>query len=164
MPRPSGSADKIEERRRRALSLLDKGYSLNEVGRLLECAPSSVMRWRDARKRGGVKALQVRFSPGRPLRLSSRKRESLTRLLLKGAMAHGYSTDLWTTPRVAEVIQSKFGVKYHPDHVGRLLHGLGWSRQKPEKRALERDEAEIRRWKEKDWPRIKKTPVGWAPR
>ena len=72
MPRPKGSADLLEDRRKRALALLDAGHSLNEVGRRVGCNPSSVMRWRDARRRGGAKALRVRFSPGRPWKLGDR--------------------------------------------------------------------------------------------
>jgi transposase len=87
----------------------------------------------------------------------------LLRLLLRGARAHGYRTNLWTTARIAEVIQRAFGVQYHRDHVGRLMHSLQWSPQKPERRALERDERAIEGWKRKDWPRIKKTLRGWAP-
>jgi transposase len=87
----------------------------------------------------------------------------LLRLLLRGARAHGYRTNLWTTARIAEVIQREFGVQYHRDHVGRLMHSLQWSPQKPERRALERDEIAIEGWKRKDWPRIKKTLRGWAP-
>ncbi len=78
-------------------------------------------------------------------------------------MAHGYATQLWTTARIAEVIWKKFRVRYHRDHIGRLMHGLGWSHQKPQKRALERDEQQIRRFLRKDWPRVKKTPRGWVP-
>ena len=77
MPRPKGSADLLEDRRKRALGLLDSGYSLNEVGRRIGCNPSSVMRWRDARRRGGAKALRVRFSPGRPLKLDLKQRRRL---------------------------------------------------------------------------------------
>lgn len=163
MPRLKGSADLLEDRRRRALALLDAGHSLNEVGRQIRCNPSSVMRWRDARRRGGDRALEVRFSPGRPLKLDAAQRKRLVRLLLKGPMAQGYRTNLWTTARIAELVEREFGVRYHPDHIGRLMHSLGWSPQKPERRALERDEEEIERWKQKDWPRIKKTPQGWAP-
>lgn len=163
MPRPKGSADMLEFRRRRALALLDEGRSLNEVGRLLGCAPSSVMRWRDRRRRGGVKALKVDTSPGRPPKLTVVQRRRLIRLLLRGAMARGYSTELWTTGRIAEVIEEHFGVTYHRDHVGRLLHGLGWSSQTPERRAVERDEGAIKHWKKKRWPRVKKTLQGWVP-
>ncbi len=163
MSRPKGSADLLEDRRRRALALLDSGCSLNEVGRRVGCGASSVMRWRDARRRHGDEALEVRFSPGRPLKLATAQRKRLVRLLLKGPMAQGYRTNLWTTARIAEMVQREFGVSYHPDHIGRLLHSLGWTPQKPERRALERDEDEIERWKQKQWPRIKKTPQGWVP-
>jgi transposase len=163
MPRPKGSADLLEDRRRRALALLDAGYSLNEVGRRIGCAAVSVMRWRDARRRQGDSVFEVRFSPGRPWKLGEKERKRLVRLLLKGPLAHGYRTNLWTTARIAELIRREFGVEYHRDHIGRLMHGLGWSVQKPERRALERDEEAIERWKHKDWPRIKKTLRGWAP-
>ena len=84
-------------------------------------------------------------------------------MLLQGPLAHGYRTNLWTTARIVELIQRKYGVQHHGDHVGRLMHSLKWSPQKPERRALERDEKAIARWKQKDWPRIKKTLRGWAP-
>jgi transposase len=140
MPRPRGSADLIGNRRRRALALLDEGRTMNEVGRMMNCAPSSVMRWRDARRRIGAKAFEVRFSPGRPWKLSKQQRRQLLRLLIKGAIAQGYSTDLWTTARLAEVIETEFHIKYHPDHVGRMMHFLGWSHQKPQLWALEKNE------------------------
>jgi transposase len=163
MPRLKGSADLLEDRRRRALALWDTGLSLNEVGRRLHCAASSVMRWLWARRRGGPDALRVRRSPGRPLKLGWRQRRRLLKLLLQGPQAHGYRTQLWTTARIAEVVWREFGVRYHRDHVGRLMHSLHWSPQKPERRALERDEEAVERWKQKDWRRVKKTPRGWAP-
>ena len=158
-----GSADLLEDRRRRALALLDEGLSLNEVGRRIKCSASSVKRWRDARRKGGQQALKVRFSPGRPPKLSRVQRRKLVSVLLKGAVASGYSNQLWTTARVAEVISREFGVHYHRDHVGRLLHALGWSHQKPQKKALERNQAEIRRFIREDWPRVRITPGGWEP-
>ena len=163
MPRLRGSADFLEDRRRRALALVDSGCSLNEAGRRVGCNASSVMRWYQARKRGGVAALRVRYSPGRPRRLSLRQRQRLVTLLLKGPLAQGYSTNLWTTARIAELIQREFQVNYHPDHVGRLMHSLKWSHQKPKRRAVERDEAAIEDWKRKHWPRIKKRLRGWRP-
>ena len=163
MPRPKGSADLLEHRRRRALILLRGERSLHEVARLLGCAASSVMRWRNARRRGGLKALKVRTSPGRPVKLSEAQRRRLVRLLLKGAMAYGHSTELWTTTRIAQLIKQQLGVSYHRDHVGRLMHRLGWSHQKPESRALERDDEAIERWRRQQWPRVKKTLRGWVP-
>ena len=163
MARLKGSADLLEDRRRRALALLDFGYSLNAVGRRIGCHASSVMRWRDCRRWGGTRALRVRCSPGRPLKLDPTKRKRLVDLLLQGPIAQGYRTNLWTTARIAAVIQREFGVQYHRDHVGRLMHSLQWSSQKPERQALERNEKAIERWKQKDWPRINKPRRGWAP-
>ena len=158
-----GSPELLEDRRRRALALLDEGRSLNEVARRIGCATSSVMRWRDLRRGGGEKALKVRSSPGRPHKLALIRCRLLLKLLLQGALASGYPTQLWTTARIAEVIRKKFRVQYHRDHVGRLMHRLGWSHQKPQRRALERDEAKIRRFVREEWPRVKKTPRGWVP-
>jgi transposase len=163
MSRLKGSADLLEDRRRRALALCDKGLSLNEVGRRIQCAASSVLRWLRARRRGGADALRVRSSPGRPLKLGQTQRRRLVKLLLRGPIAHGYRTNLWTTARIAVLIEREFGVHYHRDHIGRLMHSLNWSHQKPERRAVERDEPAIERWKQKDWPRVKKTSRGWAP-
>ena len=161
--RPQGSPEALEQRRLRAMELLAQGLSLNEVARRIRCNASSVMRWRDAVARGGTNALKPKDVPGRPAKLTARQKERLVRYLAKGPLAQGYRTELWTTQRIAELIESKFGVRYHRDHVGRLLHELGWTHQKPERRALERDEEAIERWKRTQWPRVKKTPHGWAP-
>jgi transposase len=158
-----GSADLLEDRRQRALALLKTGLSFNEAARRIPCAASSVMRWFNAWRRGGARALKVRSSPGRPVKLQPIQRRRLVKVLLKGPLARGYRTNLWTTARIAEVIQQEFGVHYHRDHIGRLMHSFNWSHQKPETRAIERDEKTIARWKKKDWPRVKKTLRGWAP-
>jgi transposase len=163
VPRPKGSADLLSDRRRRALALLKSGLSLNEVARRIQCAASSVMRWQDAWRHRGADALKVGVSPGRPPKLQAAQQRRLLRVLLKGPLAHGYNTNVWTTARIAEVIRREFRVRYHRDHVGRLMHSLDWSHQKPEKRAVERDEKAIERWKKKDWPRVKKTLLGWVP-
>jgi transposase len=73
----------------------------------------------------------------------------------KGPQAFGFDTDLWTLGRIAEVIERLTGVGYHPGHVWRLLRRLHWSPQRPARRASERDEAEIARWRAQEWPRIK---------
>lgn len=163
MGRPEGSAKELERRRRRAMRLLDDGRSLGEVAEVIGCHPSSVMRWRDARAQEGEAGLKVKKAPGRPRKLSEAQAERLLELLLEGAVAQGYRTELWTTQRIAEVVRREFGVDYHPDHVGRLMRSLGWSCQKPERRALERDEEAIERWRRETWPEVKKTPRGWVP-
>jgi len=88
----------------------------------------------------------------------------LEALLLKGPQAAGFDTDLWTCPRVAELVQRRFGVEYHVDHVGRLLHDLGWSPQLPERHSVERDEAAIQRWVHETWSQVKKPPAAAARR
>jgi transposase len=155
--RPKGSAAVLAARRRRALDLLDEGLSLNEVARRIGCQASSVMRWRDRRDEVGEKVFEVGASPGRPPKLSSPEQQRLVRLIEKGPLAHGYRTDVWTCDRVRRLIWSEFRVRYHRDHVGRLLHQLGFSPQKPDRRALERDEERIERWKRTRWPQVKKT-------
>jgi len=161
--RPFGSPKQLEKRRRKAMNLMDRELSLNEVARRIGCHASSVMRWRDERRKHGEKGLEPKPVPGRPTKLTTRQKERLVCLLLKGAMANGYHTELWTTARIAQLIERTFGVSYHRDHIGRFMATLGWSCQKPDRRALERDEQAIEQWKRKRWPQIKKTLRGWAP-
>ena len=133
--RPRGSAELLSDRRKRALRFLREHLSLNEVARRIGCAASSVMRWRNAWRRRGADALKVRFSPGRPRRLTPRQERRLVRILLRGAIFNGYRTELWTTKRVAEVIQRTFHIPCHYNTAGKLLHRINWSPQKPEGRA-----------------------------
>lgn len=155
--RPSGSPEELERRRRRAVDLLKAGTSITEVARRLGCSHSSVILWRDAVACRGPTALTAKPAPGRPPKLTARQRAKLPRLLLRGAGAWGFETELWTTQRIGTVIHREFGVRLHRAHVGRVLMALNWSCQKPERRAIERDEAAIERWKRYRWTRIKKT-------
>lgn len=157
--RPTGSPEELERRRLRALALLDDGLLPSEVARRVGADRRSVRRWKAAARKLGQAGVHARAAPGRPSKLTVALKRRLEALLLKGPLATGFDTDLWTCPRVAELIKQRFGVDYHVDHVGRLLHDLGWSPQKPARRALERDEKEIRRWVREDWPRVKKTPT-----
>jgi transposase len=158
-----GRAKELERRRLRGLAMLKDGLQPCEVARQLGVERRSVRRWKAAaRGPGGREALRARPIPGRPSRLTQAQRQRLEAVLLKGALAAGFDTDLWTCARVAEVIDRRFGVRYHPDHVGRLLHMLGWSPQKPQRRAVERDEQAIQGWVRRDWPRIKKKPAAGA--
>jgi transposase len=154
----------LERRRLRALALLREGLMPVEVARRVGVDRRSVRRWKAASRRGGQAALRARPAPGRPPRLHARHRKRLTAVLLKGARAAGFPTELWTCPRVAVVIEHHFGVPYHADHIGRLLHQLGFSPQKPARRALERDAEAIRRWVHETWPKVKKTPPAGRPR
>lgn len=137
--------------------MLQKGHGVREVARMVGVVPGAVVAWRQQYERKGEAGLAAKPHPGRKAKLSLAQRKKLLRLLKKGPQAHGYATDLWTLPRVAEVIHKRFGVRYDPSHVWRILNALGWSAQKPERRARERDEEGIDRWRKRDWPRIKKS-------
>jgi transposase len=155
--RPSGTAQRLETRRRHAVALLQAGVSYREVAREVRATLSSVVRWNQAHRHDKRNGLRARPIPGRPCRLSAAQQEQLKGVLLRGAEAAGYRTELWTLKRIGEVIRKQVGVRYSPVGVWALLrHGLGWSWQKPERRALERDEAAIAQWKREEWPRLKK--------
>ncbi len=161
--RPPGSPQELERRRRRAMALLADGLQPVDVATRLGVDRRSVRRWRAAQRRDGDAGIRARPAAGRPPKLTPPQRARLAALLLHGAQAAGYPTALWTCPRVAAVIRRHFGVRYHVDHVGRLLHALGWSPQRPARRAVERDEVAIRRWVQETWPRVKKTPPAGGP-
>jgi transposase len=110
-----------------------------------------------------MRALRARSNTGRPAKLDAQARTRLRQLLLDGAQAAGFPTDLWTCPRVVTLIKKQFGVSYHVDYLPYLLRCLGFSPQKPQRRAVERNEKQIRGWKYVKWPRIKKKPNTSVP-
>ena len=149
--------EQMEARRLLAGRLLLQGNGISEVATKVGAAKSSVSRWNTALQRGGLAALRARKAPGAKPRLAARQRKRLVRILLRGLRKSGYRNELWTCPRVGEVIERVFGVKYHPDHVWRILHNqLGWTCQAPEHQAREKDDEAIWRWRKEDWPRIKR--------
>lgn len=155
------NAQKLEQRRLRAVALIRQGISQVEVARQLGVWPETVNRWYQRSRQGGKQSLKSR-KRGVRSRLTSSQKQQLLKKLLKGAQAHGYPSDLWTQERIAEVCKKKFGVTYHFNPIGKLLKALGWSWQKPTGRAIERNEREVKRWLKEDWPRIKKKPEGSA--
>jgi len=156
--RPSGSAEFLEARRLRALEYLGQGLQPVEIAHKVGVDRRSVRRWKASILKDGPEAIRSKPLPGRPSRLDGKKKKKLETILLRGASQAGFMTDLWTCPRIVRVIEKTFGVRYHVDHIGRILHSLGWSPQKPQRRAVERDEAAIQTWVKIDWPRVKKTP------
>jgi transposase len=153
MKQPSPKALELERRRRHAVNLLHQGESPTEVARFVGVHRVTLYRWlRQEQQPGGLTA-RPRFCQA-PL-LTDRQLAQLEQLLLQGAKTHGWPNDLWTCRRIATLIQRRFGITYHPDHVGRFLHKrLRWSCQKPARRARERDEPAIDRWKRDAFPRI----------
>lgn len=154
--RPTGSTAELAVRRRIAGQLLLEGKGIREVARIVHASTASVKRWKDALEEAGWEGLQPKPHPGPTSQLTISQKQQLITFLEKGPVAAGFRTNQWTCPRVAKVIQQQFGVQYHADHVRRILHELGWTFQRSEQRARERDEKAIRRWRKRDWPRIKK--------
>jgi len=152
----------LEERRIRAVRLVRQGKRVSDVAQKYGVTIQAVHRWVKAYNQGGKKALKSKGKSGAQSRLTVPQRRELLKELLKGAQAHGYSSDLWTQQRIAKICKKKFGVSYHFNHIGKLLKALGWSYQKPTGRAIERNERKVKRWLREDWPRIKKKPEGVA--
>jgi len=146
----------LEVRRRIAARLLAQGNTLTEVAAAVGASVSSVKRWKDAVAHRGEAALASVPHPGRTPKLAAADRGRLLAALNAGAEHWGFPTPEWNCPRVKSLIERLFEVCYHADYVGTLLHQLGWSAQKPEHRARERDEDAIERWRRVEWPRLKK--------
>ncbi|MFQ5671137.1 MAG: winged helix-turn-helix domain-containing protein [Acidobacteriota bacterium] len=141
-----------------AVDLLRKGSSQSEAARQVGVHRQSVSRWARQLKQGGRRSLRKAKNVGRPSRLDAADLRRVERGLKRGPEALGFENGLWTSGRVAELIEVECGVRYHPSHVWRILRQLGWTCQRPTGRALERNEATIRWWKKTRWPVLKKTP------
>jgi transposase len=148
--------DAWEWRRQRAWELHQQGWWQKDIAAALGVSRAAVCQWLKRRRDGGAEALRTRPQPGRTARLTAEQRAQLPALLARGAEAYGFRGDVWTARRVADVIWRTFGVRYHPDYVGRLLRQAGWSRQQPVHRANQRDEAAIQQWYAERWPALQK--------
>lgn len=153
---------RLERRRRRAAGMFERNLPVPEVARRLAVARQVVYRWHAAWEAGGPAALASKGAAGCKSRITAEQTQEIVEALLKGPAAQGYKTQLWTLPRTADLIESLTGVRYHPGHVWRILGHLGFSCQRPERRAIERDEPAIRQWKRVRWPALKKKPGGKA--
>jgi transposase len=157
--RPSPDEDRAarQARRMRAAELFAQGRSQAEVASELGVSRESARRWHARWKAGGVDGLRSRGRTGPDPKLADAQLPGIEQALLKGAKAAGFDNDLWTLDRIAVVIERLTGVRLPAGSVWRLLHQrLGWSVQRPERRARERDDQAIQRWVAHEWPRIKK--------
>src|SRR4051795_1787283 len=152
------ATDWREGRRLRAWELKKEGWSQQRIAEALGVSKGALSQWMKRGREGGVEALKRRPAPGARPRLSQEQRAKLPELLERGARAHGFRGEVWTCERVAEVIRREFGVSYHPAHVSRMVRALGLSLQKPARRADQRDEEAIERWKAERWPELKRGP------
>jgi transposase len=161
--RPQGSPAELERRRLRAIDLLQRDVPVHVVAERVGVDRRSVRRWKAAHRGQGRAGLRARPTPGRPAKLTGAQRKQLVRLVVAGPEAAGYGTSLWTCRRLVDVIRRQFKVVYHPDHVGRLLRACGFSPQRPQPRAKERDDRRVRDWIQVDWATVKKTPPPRRP-
>ena len=153
-----------EGRRGRAWELFQMGWRQHQIATALGVSASAVSQWLAQARQAGPEALKQQPRSGRPSRLTAAQQAEVPALLRQGATAFGFRGDRWTRQRIAEVIQRTFGVRYHPAHISRLLDRWGWSRQKPIRRARQRDEAAIREWREERYPALIKKGPAEAPR
>jgi transposase len=145
----------MEQLRLRAARMFEQGASQAEVARRLDTSRQNAHRWHRAWQQGGRVALRAAGRAGRRPKLDPRQRRKVERALLQGALVHGFDSDLWTCKRVAIVIERLTGVRHHPSHIWRILKAMGWTLQRPQRHAAERDEQAIARWVKTDWPRIR---------
>jgi len=162
--RTPGDPFELERRRCLAVQRVIDGYSAEEVADFLGVDPRSVRRWVAAFERDGPQGLVARPVPGRPAKLTATQEKIVRRWLAGSPRDCGFTTDLWTCARLAQLIQEEWGVSLHPDYLSVWLRQRGFTPQKPRRRARERDEEAIARWLAVDWPRIKKKPGGATPR
>ena len=148
----------MAERRAEGVQLLEVGeMSQAEIARHLGVTTAAVSKWKKQLIESGAESLRARKATGRPPKLDEVGKQALLKKLEEGAIAAGFSTEQWTQARVKKVIKQEYGVSYHRNYISRLLGDLGWSVQKVDPRAMERDEELIRAWLSRDWPRIKKS-------
>jgi transposase len=160
--RHPGDLEWLERRRLQAAELFAQGKTRAEVAHELGVSAQTAGRWSARWRDGGLAGMRT-ARQGKPAQLGSAELAKIRRVLGRGAVAAGFDNDLWTLARVAEVIERVTGVAHHPGHVWRILKAMGWSLQRPARKAVERDEAEIARWVAEEWPRIVQTPERAKP-
>jgi transposase len=145
-----------EWRRLRAVQLKRSGWSQRDIAEALGVSEVTVSHWMTRVQDGGPEALRARAAPGHPPKLTAEQKRKIPEFLWHGAEAYGFRGEVWTRARIAKVIEEEFGVHYHKGHVGRLLQQLRWTPQVPIRRAIQRDEDAIRRWRDEVWLELRR--------
>ncbi len=157
----SFSRDVLEHYRYRTIALCKEGQSVNEIAHFFGLLCGSVSRWITIHKRNGKRALQKRISPGPARKLSTDEMNAMIALLRDDAIAHGFETPLWTCKRLQQIIEQKTGKKLHTTNIMRWLKQWRYSNQKPERRAMQRDEEAVKCWLKEEWPKIREHVRRW---
>jgi transposase len=153
------AGDLDEWRRGKAILGYIEGRRVVELAGELDVTRGSVNRWLQWYEAMGVEGLVTATAPGAPSKLDAEKRQELTALIEAGPLAAGYPSGVWTGPMVGDLIEQRFGVRYHKHNVPRLLHELGFSLQRPRKRLARADAEAQANWVRKTLPAIKKKPL-----
>ena len=149
-------------RRIRAGRMLLAGKTPAEAAAAVGVARQTVYTWKAVLEEGGIDALRNMPTRGRPARLDDAQLQSLAKVLLQSPTEHGFGSELWTLKRIGSLIEQRYDVKFGQTQVWRILGALGFSAQKPDRRAIERNEDAVQIWKRKTWPALKKKPNGKA--
>lgn len=160
--KPKERARLLEARRLKAAAYFKEGKPQIWVARHFNVSRPTAHEWYWKWDKQGIQGLKTAKPPGASPKLNRSQLAKVEKILVKGPLLSGYSTPLWTLPRIAKIIKKQTRVSYHPGHVSKLLHALGWSAQKPVRRARERDEKAIADWKKNIWPAIQKKGLVWA--
>jgi transposase len=161
--RTKGSAAELERRRRLAIARLLDNYSQQDVADFLDVNVRTVRKWWHQFQKLGPNGLNAIPHPGRPRKLRRSQEAQILRWLRKNPKSFGFATELWTAPRLAQVIQRKFGIDFHPRYLNQWLAERKITPQKPQRRARERNDEAIEQWKKNDWPRIKNERAANGP-
>jgi transposase len=163
-PAAQRQRERLEARRLRAAELFVAGVRQAEVASQLGVSAQAVSVWHRCFKASGTDGLRSKGPSGPAPRLSDQQLAEVEQALLEGPTANGFVGELWTLARITLVVERLTGVRHHPAHAWALLrHRLGWTVQRPRRRAAERDQAAIGQWVAGRWPRTKQTPNGAEP-
>lgn len=163
MARTPGSSTQNETKRRKAIAIIKAGSTQAEAAKQVKVILRTVQRWWKLYRDHGDEGLRSKKATGRPRRLSEKDSKKLAQILIKGAVKAGFTNELWTSKRVLAVIKKEFGVSYHANHLPRLLRSLGFTPQRPQREAAEKNQEQINKWVRYQWTRIKKKPAPRKP-
>jgi len=157
---PSERTNWLERRRLQAGKFFEKEKTQAWVARHFRVSTATTNAWAKAWKNKGAEGLKAKGRPGAPPKLSEDKLAKVEKALIEGPQTQGYDTELWTLSRIAKLVKKTTGASYHPGHVWKILQDLGWTAQRPETRARERNEKKIKTWMRTEFPRIQKKGSG----
>jgi transposase len=157
--RSQGTAQELEARRRLAVERVLAGYRRRAVAAFPGVSEGTVNRWMAAYRQGRQQPRGRQGQAdagGRPRKLTARQEQTVLRWVAKPPTSFGFSTDLWTSRRLAALIEQRWDVRFNANYLVEWLTARRHSPQKPAQPARERDEAAIARWAKEDWPRLQK--------